>query len=271
MRIEFDKTIIDLGFTPVENMFIHTYLSLANGNQIKVYLYALSQAYNRNGQGLTNENIAFEMGLTEGQVIDAWQFWIEQGLVEVIDDRYIFKSLRSGYISQMLGLDEDKSNATSDSLNVIEEAFESPKYENKVFKELIDNIEEFISEGRDIVIKLTAKEIQSIATQIRDYGLTYEYYSYAFTLAAAEVDSKNVAKLTGVIRNWVIDGATDEQKLNDLLEKKAKQKEVSKELSNQNKLPKKPKLADDDRMTRDERKKFIEEKMKKRRRLLRED
>lgn len=265
MRIEFDKTIIDLGFTPVENMFIHTYLSLANGNQIKVYLYALSQAYNTNGQGLTNENIAFEMGLTEGQVIDAWQFWVEQGLVEIIDDKYIFKSLRSGYISQMMGLEEEINKSK------IEEVIEADQFENKAFKELIDNIEEYISDGRDIVIKLTPREIEAISTQIRDYGLTYDFYSYAFTLASAEVDSKNVAKLNGVIRNWVIDGATDELKLNDLLEKKAKQKEAASEKNSNPKSAKRPKIEDDDRMTRAERKKLIEERMKKRRKLLRED
>ncbi|MDO5026540.1 MAG: hypothetical protein Q4E50_01775 [Tissierellia bacterium] len=265
MKIEFDKTIIDLGFTPVENMFIHTYLSLANGNQIKVYLYALSQAYNTNGQGLTNENIAFEMGLTEGQVIDAWQFWIEQGLVQVRDDRYIFKSLRSGYISQMMGIEEDKEE------KLVDEAFESDQVENKPFKELIENIEEFISDGKDILIKLTAKEIQIISSQIRDYKLSYDYYSYAFTLASAEVDSKNVAKLTGVIRNWVIDGATDEEKLNELLLKKAKQKEAVKESSPSKKTSKKAKSPEDDRLTREERKKLIQDRMKKKRELLRED
>lgn len=270
MRIEFDKTIIDLGFTPVENMFIHTYLSLANGNQIKVYLYALSQAYNTNGQGLTNENIAFEMGLTEGQVIDAWQFWVEKGLVEIIDDRYIFKSLRSGYISQMMGLEEEYKKEEIDK-EKIDKAFESNQFENEASKELIDNIEDFISNGRDIVIKLTPKEIQTIFSQIRNYSLTYDFYSYAFTLAAAEVDSKNVAKLTGVIRNWVIDGATDEQKLNDLLEKKAKQREFINKKKTENKSTKRPKIEEDDRMTRAERKRFIEEKMKKRRQLLRED
>lgn len=264
MKVEFDKTVLDLGFTPVENMFIHTYLSLANGNQIKVYLYALSQAYNTNGQGLTNENIAFEMGLTVGQVIDAWQFWAEQGLVEIKEDRYIFKSLRSGYISQMMGLDEE------DELEKIEEAFEEEVYENKAFKELIDNIEDFISDGKDIKIGLTPREIEMISSQIRDYGLTYDYYSYAFTLASAEVDSKNIAKLTGVIRNWVIDGALDEDKLNKLLEKKAKQKEQI-DANKDIKTPKKPKLEDDDRMSRAERKKFIEEKMQKRRSFLRED
>lgn len=265
MRIEFDKTIIDLGFTPVENMFIHTYLSLANGNQIKVYLYALSQAYNTNGQGLTNENIAFEMGLTEGQVIDAWQFWVEQGLVEIVEDKYIFKSLRSRYISQMMGIEEEAEKEK------IEDAFEAEQFQNKDFSVLIDNIEEFISEGRDIVIKLTPREIETISNQIKDYGLTYEFYGFAFTLASAEVDSKNVAKLSGVIRNWVIDGATDESKLNELLEKKAKQKEFTSEKNSTTKASKRPKIEDDDRMTRAERKKLIEERMKKRRKLLRED
>ncbi len=265
MRIEFDKNVLDLGFTPVENMFIHTYLSLADGDQIKVYLYALSQAYNTNGDGLTNENIAFEMGLTEGQVIDAWKFWEDQGLVEIIGDRYIFKSLRSGYISQMMGL-EVEENLTAE----INQAFEDNKYENKAFKELIDNIEDYISSGKEIDIALTPREIESISEQIRNYNLTYDYYSYAFNLASSAVDSKNIAHVNGVIRNWVIDGATDEAKLDALLEKKSQQKEAMEERKASTKV-KSTKKPDDDRMSREERKRFIEEKMKKRRKLLRED
>ena len=58
MKIEFEKSDLDLGYTPVENMFIHTYLGLASGDQIKVYLYALSQLYSGNEEGITNANIA---------------------------------------------------------------------------------------------------------------------------------------------------------------------------------------------------------------------
>ena len=253
MRIEFEKTAIDFGYTPVENMFIHTYLSLANADQIKVYLYALSHAYSGSNDELTNENIAFEMGLTEGQVIDAWSFWKETGLVEITDGKYIFKSIRDSYINQMMGMDNKLGQDNKDKKTY--EAEE--KQEVSKSKMLIEDIEAFISMGRDVQIKLTNKEIELILSQIKNYNLTYDYFGYAFPLASLEVDSKNVAQVVGVIRNWIIDGATNEEELDKLLEKKASQKENRK-----NKSSKKPKVSKDDRMSAEERRRFIEEKMK---------
>lgn len=254
VRVELDKTILDLGFTPVENMFIHTYMSLANGDQIKVYLYALSQAYATNGDGITNENIAFEMGLSVGQVIDAWQFWQEKGLVEIKGDSYIFKSLRSGYISELIGIEEEEPARSK-----LKQGPVTNKYYNDSFKELIQNIEDFISSDSDIEIKLIPREIDLIDSLIKDFHLTYDYFTYAFQLASIEVASKNVAKLCGVIRNWAIDGAKDEASLDLLMNKK----EAAKKQGQKRRASKKAKLDEDDRMSREERKRFIEEKMKK--------
>lgn len=266
MKIEFDKSVLDLGFTPVENMFIHTYLGLANGDQIKVYLYALSRAYSPGGEDVTNENIAFEMGLTEGQVIDAWSFWANLGLVEIQDDRYIFKSLRNSYINQMMDIDQDADSKKEgkqgykEERKIIDEAFSKDTYVNDAFNNLIKSIEEFISLGMDIELKLTPREIEMIHNQIQELNLSYDYFAYAFPLASAEVDSKNVAQLLGVVRNWVIDGATDEEKLTALLEKKQAQRAAISA-----KKPRAKSGADtDDRLNKEERKRFIEEKMKKR-------
>lgn len=265
MKIELDKTMIDLGFTPVENMFIHTYLAMANGDQIKVYLYALSQVYSNDKQEIDNKNIAFEMKLTEGQVIDAWRFWQDLGLVEILGDRYIFKSLRSGYINQIIGVEEEVNQTDKPDLD-------SSKYHrNDGFKKLINDIEEFISSGTDLEFPLSNREIEQIDQQIKDFNLTYEFYNYAFALASVEVSTKNIGVITGVIRNWVMDGATDEDKLNQLLEKKARARD-EKKTQNKAKMPKKKaSIEEDKRMSREERIKFIEEKMKKRKSLLEED
>lgn len=265
MKIELDKTMIDLGFTPVENMFIHTYLAMANGDQIKVYLYALSQVYSSDRQEIDNKNIAFEMKLTEGQVIDAWRFWQELGLVEIIGDRYIFKSLRSGYINQIIGVEEEPDQSMEIGLEA------SKDYRNDGFKKLINNIEEFISSGTDLEFPLSKREIEQIDQQIKDFNLTYEFYNYAFALASGEVSTKNIGVITGVIRNWVMDGATDEDKLNQLLEKKARIREEKKIQNKSQTSKKKTRIEEDKRMTREERIKFIEEKMKKRKSLLEGD
>lgn len=259
MRLKFDKTVIDLGFTPVENMFIHTYLSLADGNSIKVYLYALSHAYSTNQEDITNEIIAFEMGLTEGQVIDAWSYWQEKGLVEIKDETVIFKSLRDNYINQLMGFDPTNNDVEKE---IIESSFDSSNPMESASKRLIEDIEDFISQGKDFRIPLKPNEIDMILNQVRDYNLTYDYFSFAFAMASVEVDSKNIPQLVGVIRNWVINGAVDEDSLNRLLEKKANDKKNKSETKS-GERSKKTRLSDDDRMSKEERKRFIEEKMKK--------
>lgn len=251
MKIEFDKSVIDLGYTPIENMFIHTYLSIANAEQIKVYIYALSHAYSQNGEDLTNDNIAFEMNLTNGQVIDAWNFWESKGLVEIRDDKYIFKSLRHGYVNQLMGIEEPAKVEKIEDLDM-------PEIDTG-FKQMFDNIEEFMSQGRDIQIKLNPGEINRISEQIKTYNLTYDFFGYAFVMASQEVDSKNVAKILGVIRNWIIDGATDEQKLTDLLERKSQARDYTKSKKKQDKNNQD---SMDKRMNPDERRRFIMNKMK---------
>ena len=57
MKIEFENNLLDLGTTPIENMFINTFLSRSIVVQIKVYLYALSHVYIEK-EDLTNEYIA---------------------------------------------------------------------------------------------------------------------------------------------------------------------------------------------------------------------
>ena len=79
MKLELQKDQLDLGVTPIENMFINTLMANANESQIKVYLYALSLAH-MGVENASNENIASEMNLSEGQVVDAWSYWIDKGV-----------------------------------------------------------------------------------------------------------------------------------------------------------------------------------------------
>ncbi|NLW52055.1 MAG: hypothetical protein GXY87_01640 [Tissierellia bacterium] len=261
MRFETDKTTIDLGYTPVENMFIHTYLSLANGDQIKVYLYALSNAHSNNKEEITNDMIAFEMGLSEGQVIDAWAYWQEKGLVEVKGNTVVLKSLRNNYINQLMGYDTSENQMEKE---IIDSSFDNVDKLSAHEKKLIEDIEEFISQGKDVRINLQNNEIQAIHNLIRELNLTHDYFLYAYGMASVEADSKTVPLITKYIRNWYTDGAVDEASLDALLEKKNNEKKDKEEYISKKKSSKKPSLPKDDRMSREERKRFIENKMKNR-------
>ena len=268
MRLEIEQNIIDLGTTPIENMFINTYLSFANDVQIKVYLYALSVAYCEK-QEISNANIAVEMKLTEGQVVDAWQYWIDQGLVEQSGDKYIFKSVRTQYLQSMYGTNDHKGNSFSKSSFEKEQMQKEEIYNNSPesieSRELIENIEEFISQGQDIPRKLNPREIKKVLETMNDFGVSCDFISYAYMMASNIRGVKAVDQIMATIRNWMIDGATNIEKLEKYLEQKEnKEKENKSEIKNNKSQAKKVSLADkDDRMSKEERLKFVQEKMKK--------
>lgn len=267
MRVELEKDQLDLGVTPIENMFINTLMASANESQIKVYLYALSLAH-RGIDNISNENIAKEMNLTEGQVMDAWSYWMNMGIISKNGDTYIFKSIRGQLFGAGYPTIQDDS-----SLNVSRPSNESYKLDdsqnqdeqtNEV-REMFDSIESFISQGANLPIKLDPREMRKIKELMDEFKVSPEFISYAYMLASNERGKKAVDPIVATIRNWMIDGATDMEKLDAYMLAKQTKNTSNNNTSTISKKSKGKSLADnDDRMTKDERIAFVEEKMKKR-------
>lgn len=258
MKFEIENNFLDLGTTPIENMFINTFLSKANDVQIKVYLYALSNVHSGK-KDLSNENIAREMNLTEGQVVDAWQYWIEEGIVEKKEDRYIFKSVRYQYLNSMYDMNHDSTLDKNDKKDhLYENSLEAVKS-----RALIENIEEFISSGLDTPVKLNPREIKKIIETMNSFNANPDFISYAYMMASSIRGIKSVDPVMATIRNWMIDGAIDIEKLEAYLSKQSESKEEKKP-ENNSKITSNNSLAkNDNRMSKEERLKFVQEKMKK--------
>ncbi len=81
----FSDKYLTMGVTPVENLFIQTYLPQAPGDYVRVYLYGLMQCYYAVGE--TNlSGMAHQLDLPEETVMAAFQYWERQGLVERMQD-----------------------------------------------------------------------------------------------------------------------------------------------------------------------------------------
>lgn len=262
MKIEFENNLLDLGTTPIENMFINTFLSRANDVQIKVYLYALSHGYSEK-EDLTNENIAREMSLTEGQVVDAWDYWINEGIVEKKEDRYIFKSVRMKYLNEIynLGL-EDTPTVDHTSINKIDLYDPSPEAEES--RRLIETIENFVGQ------QLDSREVKVVLKVMNDFNVSPDYISYAYMTAASIREMKSVDPVMATIRNWLIDGKDTPEKIDAQLMNMTESKSSSKSNESSSvkishaKTSKNVKLADkDNRMTKEERLRYVQEKMNK--------
>ena len=70
------------GVTAVPNVFIDEYMSSANAEFVKVYIYALRFA----GSELSDGEIAEKLGLLESDVVKAWKYWEKHGLVKKNED-----------------------------------------------------------------------------------------------------------------------------------------------------------------------------------------
>ena len=81
----FSSESIIQGKISVDNMFIHEYMPSAPENFTKVYLYGMYICSNSATGDNSLENFAKKLSLTEDEVITAFYYWKEQGLVQVLD------------------------------------------------------------------------------------------------------------------------------------------------------------------------------------------
>lgn len=84
-RFQFTIQNEDLGSTPIENLFINHYLPKAPGDFVKVYLLGLKFCFH-NSDSFSNEMIAKTLDLLESDVLKAWTYWQEQGIVKIEED-----------------------------------------------------------------------------------------------------------------------------------------------------------------------------------------
>ena len=71
--------------TPVDNLFINEFLPYAPAECVKVYLYGLYKCTNSSSYDNTIEIFAKVLNLTEEEVEDAFLYWQDEGLVQVLN------------------------------------------------------------------------------------------------------------------------------------------------------------------------------------------
>ncbi len=86
MKPEFDLSSVDFRITPLENIFLDTYLSQASGDAIKIYLYGWKSCYFDNEKGKTfdkwMEELTSNLFMNRETVKEGLEYWIDTGLIE---------------------------------------------------------------------------------------------------------------------------------------------------------------------------------------------
>lgn len=164
-------------YTMLNNVFIDNYMAKARGEFIKVYILGLR--FMSSGElGISSEMIASNLNLLETDVLNAWNYWAEEGIIN-------FKKLDNmgNYDIEFLELTpeaEGKSN-----VNILEELSD-----NKV-KDLLKSIEKLL--GRI----LSPKEVSLYLSFMRDFDFSPEVIVLLveYSISKGKNDSRYIEKI----------------------------------------------------------------------------
>ncbi len=92
------KFYLNCEYVPVASAFIEEYLPKANAVFVKIYLYALNLA--AKGEEVEFLAIARALNLLESDVVQCFEYWKEEGIVEFSGKDIFFKAITSGKENQ---------------------------------------------------------------------------------------------------------------------------------------------------------------------------
>ncbi|MFA7532991.1 MAG: DnaD domain protein [Tissierellaceae bacterium] len=211
MSFTLETTDMDLGDTPIENIFINDFMPMANGTYVKVYLLGYKYAHDKDEKlEITNQIIAKHLEIPLEDVLSAWDFWEKKGIIKKLDIKeeskhdykVKFLNLKQLYIKNNLrifGL-KDQEKKTSKTLGP---------------KELIDAnqipiINQMFNSIDDIMRRQTVvTEKQKILSWIEDYNMNPDVIEKAFRYGVERKGVRNINYVEGIIRNWYDDGLTN--------------------------------------------------------------
>lgn len=82
---KFSVDLIANNTTNVDNIFVNNYLPYADAKFVKIYLYGLYKCQDSNSKDNTIENFANELRLKPEEIEQAFTYWQEQGLVQILN------------------------------------------------------------------------------------------------------------------------------------------------------------------------------------------
>ncbi len=218
-----NTTKIDLGDTPIENIFLDVYMPMANGTYVKVYLLAYKYACDpKAGAEVTNITIAKNLDIPLSDVLSAWDFWESKGIIKKHsspeDDENLYSvefiNLKQLYIDNNFKLINTReasapSAATSISTKELVDAVQIP-----AIKEM------FIDINKIIERPLVPNEKHQILDWFYQYNVDPPLIVKAFSYSKFQRNNKNVKYVGGILRNWYDSGITN---IEQLLEHQLKQ------------------------------------------------
>ena len=206
---------IELGDTPIDNIFINDYMPQADGTYVKVYLMGLKYAKDR--QDFNNDTLAKNLKLPLADVLNAWNYWESEGIIikHETDDEYNyiveFVNLKQYYVDNVykhIRIVNDKNKYVVDNEQLISTA------RNPEIKTMMEEIEDML--GRPLKIN----EKQKIITWLNKYKMAPYIMTQAFSYCVNNKKVKRFSYIESVVSAWYDAGVKDLDTMVEYLEKR---------------------------------------------------
>lgn len=200
MNFKMQDVKLDLGMTAFENMFLNTYVQMADGDSLKVFLLVYKDAYNTGY--VDTKKIQKQLSFTEEKFNQCIEFWINMGVFREKRDTSGQDYIEIISLRQMYYGDNSKSEN--------EISFDKAGRKSIMF----DNIERILDRS------LTPADITRIQETLMEYDSDPELVTEAFRQAKSN-GNMDVKYVLGYIKTWRDQGIFT---LNDLKMKEERQK-----------------------------------------------
>ena len=208
MSFTLETTDMDLGDTPIENIFINDYMPMANGTYVKVYLLGFKYAHDKDEKiDVTNNSISKHLDIPLDDVLRAWDFWEEKGIIEKLN-----KEEKINYQVRFLNL---KQLYIKNNINMFAQKPEPKKEARYKEKDLIEAnqmpiINEMFNSIDYIMRRQTSPSEKKIILEwIYDFNMNPDVIEKAFFYAVEQKGIRKINYVEGIIRNWYDAGLTN--------------------------------------------------------------
>ena len=221
MSFFIETTDIDLGDTAIENIFLNDFMPMADGTYVKVYLMGFKYAKDNDKKlTITNEVIARHLNIPMSDVLNAWDFWLDKGIItkhekesgDVFDYRVEFLNLKQLYI---------KNNYTPVSPSSISSETTKTTAYNSTPEDLIEaNQSQSINEmftSIDYIVRrvLVPNEKRKVLDWVYNYNMATDVIVKAFFYSVEKRGKRSLSYIEGIIRNWYDMGITNTEALQE--------------------------------------------------------
>ncbi|MFW5648821.1 MAG: DnaD domain protein [Candidatus Alkaliphilus sp. MAG34] len=209
------STSIDLGDTPVENIFIDVYMPMANGTFVQVYLLGYKYALNHEpNMSVNNASIARHLNVPLSDVLDAWDFWEDKNIIikhrseNGDEDNYSveFVNLKQLYIDnnykliysapQKGAVEKDQPGSHALSPTDLVEANKVPEIRDM-----------FVEINKIIARELVPNEKLKIVESLYKYNIDPSLITEAFSYSKKQKNVRHILGFSlGVVRTWYDQG-----------------------------------------------------------------